>query len=29
MVSHRVKLEKAADVDKDVKAWLKAAFDQA
>jgi hypothetical protein len=29
MVSHRVRLEKPGDVDKDVKAWLKAAFDQA
>jgi hypothetical protein len=29
MVSHRVRLEKPADVDKDVKAWIKAAFDQA
>lgn len=26
MVSHRVRLEKAADVDKDVKAWLKKAW---
>jgi hypothetical protein len=26
MVSHRVKLEKAADVDKDVKAWIKKAW---
>lgn len=29
MVSHRVRLEKAADVDKDVKAWLKKAWDAA
>ncbi|WP_428408029.1 DUF4287 domain-containing protein [Hyphococcus sp.] len=29
MVSHRVKLEKPADVDKDVKAWLKKAYSQA
>jgi hypothetical protein len=29
MVSHRVRLESPADVDKDVKAWLKAAYDQA
>lgn len=29
MVTHRVKLEKPADVDKDVKAWLKAAYEQA
>jgi len=29
MVSHRVKLEKPGDVDKDVKAWLKKAFSQA
>lgn len=29
MVSHRVKLEKPADVDKDVKAWLKKAYDEA
>lgn len=29
MVSHRVKLEKPADVDKDVKRWIKAAFDNA
>ncbi len=26
MVSHRVRLEKAADVDKDVKAWMKKAW---
>ncbi len=26
MVSHRVKLEKPSDVDKDVKAWLKKAY---
>jgi hypothetical protein len=26
MVSHRVKLEKATDVDKDVKAWIKKAW---
>jgi hypothetical protein len=26
MVSHRVRLEKAADVDKDVKAWIKKAW---
>lgn len=29
MVSHRVRLEKAADVDKDVKAWLKKAWSAA
>ncbi len=29
MVSHRVRLEKAADVDKDVKAWLKKAWQEA
>ncbi|MAW81108.1 MAG: phosphoribosylformylglycinamidine synthase [Parvularcula sp.] len=29
MVSHRVKLEKPTDVDKDVKAWLKKAYSQA
>lgn len=29
MVSHRVRLEKAADVDAEVKAWLKAAYDKA
>lgn len=29
MVTHRVRLEKPTDVDKDVKAWIKAAFDQA
>lgn len=29
MVSHRVRLEKPADVDKDVKAWLKKAYSQA
>ncbi|MEZ5894507.1 MAG: DUF4287 domain-containing protein [Parvularculaceae bacterium] len=29
MVSHRVKLEKPADIDKDVKAWLKKAYDEA
>lgn len=29
MVSHRLRLEKAADVDKDVKAWLKKAYSQA
>lgn len=28
MVSHRVRLEKAADVDKDVKAWIKKAWSQ-
>jgi predicted transport protein len=28
MVSHRVRLEKAADVDKDVKAWIKQAWSQ-
>lgn len=28
-VSHRVRLEKAADVDKDVKVWIKAAWSQA
>lgn len=28
MVSHRVRLEKAADVDAEVKAWLKAAYDK-
>jgi hypothetical protein len=26
MVSHRVRLEKPADVDKDVKAWLRQAW---
>ncbi|MEQ8936605.1 MAG: DUF4287 domain-containing protein [Amphiplicatus sp.] len=29
MVSHRVKLEKPGDFDKQVKAWLKAAYDKA
>jgi hypothetical protein len=29
MVSHRVRLERAADVDKDVKAWLKKAWSEA
>jgi hypothetical protein len=29
MVSHRVRLEKATDVDKDVKAWLKLAWSEA
>lgn len=29
MVSHRVKLEKPGDVDKDVKAWLKQAYSEA
>lgn len=29
MVSHRVRLEKPADVDKDVKAWLKKAWAEA
>ena len=29
MVSHRVKLTKAADVDAEVKAWMKQAYDQA
>ncbi|MEO1240999.1 MAG: DUF4287 domain-containing protein [Pseudomonadota bacterium] len=29
MVSHRVRLEKPGDVDKDVKAWLKKAYSQA
>ncbi len=29
MVSHRVKLEKPGDVDKDVKTWLKKAYAQA
>jgi hypothetical protein len=29
MVSHRVRLEKATDVDKEVKAWLKSAYEQA
>ena len=29
MVSHRVRLEKPADVDRDVKAWLKKAFAEA
>lgn len=29
MVTHRVRLEKAADVDKDVKSWIKAAWTQA
>jgi hypothetical protein len=28
MVSHRIRLEKPGDLDKDVKAWLKAAYDQ-
>ncbi len=28
MVSHRVRLEKPGDVDKDVKAWLKKAYQQ-
>ena len=28
MVSHRVRLEKPGDVDKDVKAWLKKAYEQ-
>ena len=28
MVSHRVRLEKPADVNKDVKAWMKAAYAQ-
>lgn len=29
MVTHRVRLEKAADVDKDVKAWIKEAWSNA
>lgn len=29
MVTHRVRLESVADVDKDVRAWLRAAYDQA
>jgi hypothetical protein len=29
MVSHRVRLEKAADVDKDVKAWIRKAWAEA
>lgn len=29
MVSHRVRLERAADVDKDVKAWLQKAWSEA
>jgi hypothetical protein len=29
MVSHRIRLEKAADVDKDVKAWIKLAWSAA
>lgn len=29
MVSHRLRLESPADVDKDVKGWRKAAYDQA
>lgn len=29
MVSHRVRLEKASDVDKDVKAWIKKAWSEA
>jgi hypothetical protein len=29
MVSHRIKLAAAGDVDKDVKAWLKQAYEQA
>ena len=29
MVSHRVRLEKAGDVDKDVKTWLKKAYSEA
>lgn len=29
MVSHRVRLEKSGDVDKDVKSWLKKAYNQA
>jgi len=29
MCSHRVKLEKAADVDAEIKAWLKQAYDAA
>lgn len=29
MVSHRVRLEETADVDKDVKAWIKQAWDEA
>jgi hypothetical protein len=29
MVSHRVRLEKPADVDKEVKAWLRKAWSEA
>jgi len=29
MVSHRVRLESAKDVNKDVKAWLKQAYAEA
>ena len=29
MVSHRVRLEKPGDVDKDVKVWLKKAYSEA
>ncbi|MHA7871783.1 MAG: DUF5655 domain-containing protein, partial [Hyphococcus sp.] len=29
MVSHRIRLEKPADVDREVKAWLKKAYSQA
>jgi hypothetical protein len=29
MVSHRVRLENTADVDKDVKAWIKKAWSDA
>jgi hypothetical protein len=29
MVSHRVRLEKPADVDKEVRAWLKKAWSDA
>ena len=29
MVSHRVRLEKASDIDKDVKAWIKKAWSEA
>lgn len=29
MVSHRIRLEKPADVDKDVKAWLRKAYSEA
>jgi hypothetical protein len=29
MVSHRVRLEKTADVNKDVKAWIRKAWSEA